>query len=114
MVGKKELRILRRVYGDRDFTPEEVELVRLCIAQANADAKRSRIPRRDIRIGETFEKKGITYRCVLRPAISQIHVSDCCAGCDILKHSNRCEAPRCSRFDRSDGQNVWFKEVKDE
>ena len=110
MVSKEE-RILRRLFGDQDeYSLEQVELARRAIEIANADDQRSRIPRRDIRIGETFEKKGVEYRCVRR---GEVRVpSEACSGCDILRHSNHCEAPRCSKWDRTDGQNVWFVEVK--
>ena len=110
----KEDRILERLYGPRDsYTLEEVEFARRAIRIANEDAGRSRLPRRDVRVGEYFYKTGIKYVCVKRPArYSQTAVpSEACAGCDLRRNMNNCEGPRCSCFVRSDGQNVWFKEV---
>ena len=113
-MSRKEERILQRLFGPRaSYSPWEVELARRAIEIANSDAQRSRLPRRDIRVGEEFEKKGVRYVCVLRPRgyARTASPGDACSGCDILKHSNHCEGPRCSVFDRSDGQDVWFKEV---
>lgn len=105
----KEDRILRRLFGEQDsYTMEQVEFARRAIEVANADAQRSRIPRRYVKVGGTFERKGRIFRCVLRGSVST--PSEACSGCDILKYSHHCDAPMCSKWDRSDGNFVWFKE----
>lgn len=106
---RKEERILKKMYPGRDeFSPAEVEFARRAIAIANADSVRSRMPRRDIRVGERFFRGDIEYECVLRP---EVDVQDACSGCDYIGPNGACDAPRCSKFDRSDSQFVWFKRV---
>ena len=107
-MSKKIDRILRELWpGVDDFSAEQVSFAQRAIAIANRDAQRSRIPRRDVRIGERFFVKDVEYECVRRPR--WIEVSDACSGCAFLHAS--CPAARCSRWDREDGNNVWFQEV---
>ena len=106
----KEERILSRLYGPGPWSEGQIEFARKAIKIANDDAVRSRMPRRDIRIGEEFEKKGHRFKCVRRPKIDA--PSEACSGCDAAHLFGNCEMPRCSSHDRSDRQNVWFVEVK--
>lgn len=106
---RKFERVLLDIFPGRDpdsFSPEEVALAQRAIAAANRDAQRSRIPRRDVRVGETFFIRGKQYRCILRPR--HIDVCEACSGCAFLKLP--CPAAKCSHFDRADGNNVWFVE----
>lgn len=102
-------RILSELYPGREtssLSPEEVIFAKKAIEIANRDAQRSRIPRRDVRIGESFLSKGVSYTCIPRPRF--IAASEACSGCAFLKLP--CPAAKCSSFDRSDGNNVWFVE----
>lgn len=109
MLGNKKDRILSEVFPGQvgGYTEEQVRLVEVAIAAANRDALRSRIPRRDVRLGERFMVRDVEYECIRRP--SGLSVSEACAGCAFLHQS--CPAARCSRWDREDGNNVWFREV---
>lgn len=108
-MSKKIDRVLRELYPDSEsFTSSQRAFAERAIAIANRDAQRSRIPRRDVRIGETFLVRGVEYECIRRPRV--LEVSDACSGCAFLHAS--CPAARCSCWDREDGNNVWFREVE--
>lgn len=110
MSGKLD-RILRELYPGRDrFSPEQVEFARRAIAICNRDAQRSRIPRTDIAVGDSFFRKGREYVCIRRPKLSS--PSEACSGCSFGASEVKCHGLRCSVFDRSDGNNVWFVEVE--
>ncbi len=107
----KEDRVLRRLYPGRTvFTPEERAFAKRAIEAANSESVRSRIPRRDLMVGERFVRDGVEYECVLRPA--NLETYNACSGCDYVASGGGCDAPRCSKFDRTDGQFVWFRRVK--
>jgi len=63
-------------------------------------------PYKFIAVGESFTWLGKSFKCVRRPAID--HPTEVCKGCD-LGHQCDCAPFQCSRFDRSDNTNVWFK-----
>ena len=103
-------RILRELYpGESEFSDDQVSFALRAIEIANRDAKRSRIPRTDIGIGDTFFRKGKEYRCIRRDWVSL--PCEACSGCAFNQSDAKCSGLRCSRFDRSDGNNVWFVEV---
>lgn len=106
-MGKVD-RILRKMYPGREvFTEDERRLAESALYVANSDAPKSRMPRKDVALGEMVVKNGISYRCVLRPEIST--PADACLGCGMKDRP--CSGIRCSSFDRSDGLNVWFLEI---
>lgn len=108
---KREIRILRELYpGRENFTQEDLAFARKAIEIANRLATRSRIPRTDIRIGDVFEREGVRYLCVRRPSGFQ---HEACEGCVFRQKNLRCSGLRCSKFDRGDGENVWFIEYGD-
>lgn len=108
-MSNKLTRILRELYpGCETFTPEQFAFARRAVEVANADAKRSRIPRTDIPVGGTFYRKGKEYVCIRRPRLSL--PSEACSGCSFNASDVKCHGLRCSVFDRSDGNNVWFVE----
>lgn len=100
--GKLE-RVMVKLYGDREWTPEEVSFGKRAIGIAGEESKRSRMPRRDVRIGEECWIRGEGYRVVRRP---QVLPSEACSGCAF--RCGPCPAARCSKFDRADGVSVWF------
>lgn len=107
-MGKVD-RVLRRVFPDReDFTDEERRLAEAAIVVANSDSPKSRMPRTDVPVGGILRKRGAEYRCVLRGRVAS--PADACSGCGL--RDRPCSGVRCSRFDRSDGLNVWFEEVR--
>lgn len=100
-------RVLKKVFPGRDtFTEDEKKLAQRCIEAANADAARSRMPRSEYAVGETFEKAGATLKVIARPR--GIHPSEACSGCFFI--SRNCYGLKCSKFDRSDETFVWFVE----
>ena len=90
-------------------TEEQVLFARRAMRIAMRVCTGVRPLRSEVAIGGVFTSRGVKYRCIRRP--SRLEVSDACAGCAFLRAS--CPNARCSRFDRSDGENVWFEEVKD-
>lgn len=109
-MARKMERILRELYpGESEFSAEQELFARRAIEIANRDAKRSRIPRTDIPVGSTFFRKGKEYMCVRRERV--VLPSEACSGCAFNQSDAKCSGLRCSRFDRSDGNNVWFVEV---
>lgn len=108
---KREIRILRELYpGRENFTQEDLAFARKAIEIANRLATRSRIPRTDIRIGDVIEREGMKLLCVRRPPGFQ---HEACEGCVFRQKNLRCSGLRCSKFDRGDGENVWFIEYGD-
>lgn len=69
-------------------------------------------PTRYLRVGETFERYGVTLECFAMPPVT--HPSEACAGC-FFRRSRingcvvNCNDIQCSSFDRMDGRNVWFR-----
>ena len=105
-------RVLQELYpGVAEVTPEQRAFAERAIEIAKRDALRSRIPRTDIRVGSTFWRKGKEYVCVRRRRVDL--PSEACSGCAFVS-DQKCYGLRCSKFDRSDGNNVWFVEVSDE
>ena len=105
---KKE-RILRRLYPGREvFTPEEVAFAMKAMQLVVEENRNTVVPSKDVAIGARFIRGGIEYECVPRPIVG---VRDACMGCSFAARPS-CSAPRCSKFDRSDGKFVWFKRVK--
>ena len=103
-------RVLRRTFPGREsFTEEERRLAEAALYVANSDAPKSRIPRKDIPIGQTVTKNGVTYKCVPRADITSLNAADACIGCSLKDRP--CSGLRCSSFDRRDGINVWFEEI---
>lgn len=76
------------------------------------------LPTRYVAVGETFERYGARLICVARPRAGVLVPSEACRGCWFAHHFRAfdnsvttCRDIQCSRFDRMDGRNVWFKEV---
>ena len=75
------------------------------------------LPTRYVRIGCEMHRYGRVLKCVLRP--SGLTPSDACSGCWFSKGRKggnstlvNCNDIQCSSFDRMDGKNVWFVEIK--
>ena len=70
-----------------------------------------KLPTRFIRIGETFERYGITLECVAMPM--DTCPAAACRGC-FFRRSRigdtviNCNDIQCSSWDRMDKKNVWF------
>ena len=100
-------RVLRELYpGSESYTTDQVVFARRAIRLAMRECSKAGVPRSEVAVGEVFMSKGVRYRCVLRP--SGIEPAEACRGCAFMRVS--CPKARCSRFDRSDGENVWFVE----
>lgn len=102
--------LLRRICPGREFSSGELEVANLVLSSfLGAGDRASRIPRRFVRVGEVYVKDGKAYRCVPRGEVSK--VSRACDGCCFSKSSSPdrwCLGLQCSRWDRPDGENVWF------
>lgn len=57
-------------------------------------------------IGEVFELNGVKYQCVR-------YNPSKCKNCCFNNDKSLCVEQRCSGFQRVDGEEVIFKEVKD-
>ena len=57
-------------------------------------------------IGEVFELNGVKYRCVR-------YNPSKCKNCCFSNDKSLCVEQRCTRFQREDGEEVVFEEVKD-
>ena len=67
------------------------------------------LPQKFIPVGQTFTSRGMRLTVIERP--SSTEPSEACAGCAFASVS--CPRLQCSAWDRRDGKNVWFKEVRD-
>lgn len=76
-------------------------------------ALKSVLQRVTLPIGEVISVNGVLVRCVERPPISRISVSDACSGCYFRRFNKTCPPSQCSSFGRTDGKNVWFVELDD-
>jgi hypothetical protein len=107
--------LLRRVCPGREFSPGEVEAANLVLSSFLGQGdKASRIPRRYIPLGESYEKDGKEYVCVEREEVASPKMA--CSGCVFSKSSSPdrwCLGLQCSRWDRADGRNVWFVEAEE-
>lgn len=106
--------LLRRVCPGREFTPGEVEAANIVLSSfLGSEERKSRIPRKYIPLGGSYEKDGREYVCVERDEVRG--VSDACSGCCFSRSSSPdrwCLGLQCSRWDRADGRNVWFVEAE--
>ena len=106
--------LLRRVCPGREFTAGEIEAADLVLSSfVGSEDRKSRIPRRFVPVGGSYEKEGRVYECVERGEVPRL--SDACRGCCFSKSSSPdrwCLGLQCSRWDRHDGLNVWFVEVE--
>lgn len=73
------------------------------------------LPTRYVRLGEEFERYGVTLVCVRRRV--NIAPADACRGCWFRRARRpgsevviNCNDIQCSSWDRMDGLNVWFVE----
>ena len=75
----------------------------------------ARLPRRFIPIGGEVERYGETFVCGPAPPPGELEPCDACCGCWFSRTRRNdglaasCSALQCSRWDRKDGRNVWFK-----
>lgn len=94
--------------GEESYSEDDYSLVRDILAVAGGKTgKASSLPQRFVPLGEVISIRGARYRCVLREDVGWV---DCCRGCAFIG----CDCPpslQCSKFDRRDGNNVWFERV---
>lgn len=78
------------------------------------------LPTRYVALGDEFKRYGTRLRCVRRPRVES--VSGACKGCWFSRGRKfingefvivNCNDIACSKYDRMDGVNVWFREVRD-
>lgn len=76
------------------------------------------LPTRYVPLGGVFTRYGVRLWCVRRPGVES--VSGACRGCWFSRGRKvingcsvmvNCNDIACSRWDRMDGNNVWFVEV---
>ena len=69
-----------------------------------------RLPWKYVPVGGVVEVGGVLCRCVERP---DVEVPLACSGCVFMRPEyaarNHCAGLKCSKWDRSDGRNVWFE-----
>lgn len=73
-----------------------------------------KLPTRFVPVGGTIRRYGFTFVAVKRPAASQLLPCEACSGCWFAKGRigdliTNCTDIQCSKWDRMDGRNVWFK-----
>lgn len=74
-----------------------------------------KLPTRYVRVGDVVERYGRTLVCTRRP--DNLMVDRACSGCWFSRGRKsdgtmiNCNDIQCSKWDRMDGANVWFKEV---
>lgn len=104
----REDRLLRILYpGREEFSDSEREFASMALSIAMEVSPRRESS--DVPIWGRFMRSGVEYECIPRPAT--VSSQDGCSGCAFDK-AKACNAPRCSKFDRFDGEFVWFRRVK--
>ena len=99
--------LLRRICPGRVFTAREIAVADLVLSSFSES--KSRMPRRFVPVGGYYAKDGVMYECVVRPEVGR--PSDACRGCAFCRTSSSdrwCLGLQCSKWDRSDGLDVWF------
>lgn len=103
--------VLKEMYpGVEAYTEDQIKAARrVVLASVRRTPRSSRLPSIYIPVGGTYVYYGETFRCVVRPPVVP---RDCCLGCAFARAKYPCPAAlQCSKFDRADGNFVWF--VKD-
>lgn len=105
----REEEILRELHPDGCYTEAESRLVGEVLRILDRRGVKSpSLPSRFVPIGGIVNIRGRNYRCELRGEVH--HWMDCCSGCSL--RGIDCPASlQCSKFDRRDGRNVWFRAV---
>lgn len=99
--------LLRRICPGREFSRSEIAVADMVLSSF-AESK-SRIPRKFVPLGGFYVKGGVMYECVMRPEVDR--PSEACSGCAFCRTSSSdrwCLGLQCSKWDRSDGLDVWF------
>lgn len=115
---RKEDRILRQVFPDRDtFTDDERRIASFAAARIDEEVKKSRLPRTFVPVGGRVRHEGVLYECVV--AVDVWPVRRACEGCDCKGvnpdgSKRHCYGLQCHKHDRADGRNVWFKEIEED
>ena len=73
-----------------------------------------KLPTRFVPVGGTISRYGFTLTAVLRPSAAKLLPCEACSGCWFAKGRvgeliTNCTDIQCSKWDRMDGRNVWFK-----
>lgn len=74
-----------------------------------------KLPTRFVPVGGTISRYGFTLTAVLRPSSAKLLPCEACSGCWFSKARvsdeliTNCTDIQCSKWDRMDGRNVWFK-----
>ena len=75
--------------------------------------ERSILRRVTIEVGSVFDVNGVRLRCIERPGVHTMCVSEACSGCYFSLENKTCPPSQCSSFGRQDGKNVWFVRYED-
>lgn len=110
--------ILRERFPEREsFSRSEIEFAARLMGESvpSSPSGKSRVtPRaRFVPVGGTLLRYRRVLRCVERPRGGL--PCDACSGCFFsLSESGQsyCDDIQCSKWDRRDGLNVWFQEVR--
>lgn len=103
-------RVLRRLYpGRSEFTLAEREFAARALAIAREEGSGGRMSSEFIPVGGRFVRRNIEFECIVRPDGLELHKG--CSGCG-FNDARACDAPPCSKFDRTDGEFVWFRRVE--
>ena len=73
--------------------------------------ERSLLRKVTIDVGAEISINGVRLRCIERPSVSSICVSEACSGCYFSQENKTCPPSQCSSFGRQDGKNVWFVKI---
>ena len=83
--------------------------VYICIVMNELSPQQKSVLRKvTVDVGSVLDINGVLLKCVERPSVHSMHVSEACSGCYFSKENKTCPPSQCSSFGRKDGRNVWF------
>jgi hypothetical protein len=91
--------------------------VYICIIMKELSPQQKSVLRKvTVDVGSIINIGGVLLKCIERPDVRTLHVSEACSGCYFSIENKTCPPSQCSRFGRLDEKNVWFvryEEVED-
>lgn len=86
----------------------------ICIVMNELSPQQKSVLRRvTVPIGSILDIGGVRLKCIERPDVRTMHVSEACSGCYFSIENKTCPPSQCSRFGRLDDKNVWFVRYED-
>lgn len=120
MQGNADFSEIREIFKKSQLSLRFVDISLIFALMREKEIKKplrasEKLPTRFVPVGGKISRYGFTLTAVLRPPVAKLLPCEACSGCWFAKGRvsdeliTNCSDIQCSRWDRMDGQNVWFK-----